>query len=104
VYGHGNGKEVAAQMVGANPGLKVTSTLTSAQTPALFSVAAGYTSWGASGGSYGHTGIVVSVSGSTATVLWTWTGLAGSNPRAAISTYPIPASGVTFVSLAGHTR
>jgi len=103
-YGHGNGQNVVQYMVNSNSGLSVTTSLTSAQVPALFSVAAGSKSWGASGGSYGHTGIVVSVSGNTATVLWTWSGMGTDPNRSTISTYTIPAAGVTFVSLAGRTR
>jgi hypothetical protein len=103
-YGHGNGEGVVRQLVSANSGLTSTGTLTSAQLPALYSVAPGYAVWGASGGSWGHTGIVVAINGNQATVVETWTGLANSNPRAKVSTYTIPTTGVTFVSLAGRTR
>lgn len=98
-YGNGNGKDVAANLASRN-GM---STSTTPVAPAIFSVKAGVATWGASGGVYGHTGVVLSVSGNQATVLWTWTGLTGNANRSQISTYTIPYnSNVTFLNLGSH--
>ena len=84
-------------------GLTISST---PKAPGIFSVGGGYKTWGSSGSSSGHTGIVTSVNATskTATVVHTGNSLTGKTPNSWISTYTYPASGVTFVYLGAHMK
>ena len=66
----------------------------------------GYRAFGASGGQYGHTGIVLSVdeTNQKCTVIHTWNSLSSKNPRTMISVYSYPQSGVTFTYLGDYLK
>lgn len=104
-YNRGNGEAVVRNLVAANTdkGLTVTDKPTA---PAIFSVAGGSKSWGASGVSAGHVGVVVSVDESTqtATVVHTGSSKAGAKEKAWVSQYQYPASGVTFVNVGEYLK
>lgn len=104
-YGAGNGEGVVRGLVAANKDAKLS--VSSTPVPlAIYSVAAGSTSWGASGGEYGHTGIVVSVDEAKkeATVLDTWSGMSGKSSKATIKTFKYPQNGVSFVHIGEHLK
>ena len=98
----GNGKDLVANLANKY-GLTISST---PKAPGIFSVGGGYKTWGSSGSSSGHTGIVTSVNATskTATVVHTGNSLTGKTPNSWISTYTYPASGVTFVYLGAHMK
>ena len=101
-YGNGNGKDVVKNLANKN-NMSVSASPNGA---AVYSVAAGYKVWGASGGSAGHTGIVLSISGNKATVMQTWDGVDKSYPGkyAIISTYTFPCNGVTFLNVGSKLK
>lgn len=88
----GHGKDLVANLANKY-GLTISST---PKAPGIFSVAGGYHTWGCSGSTYGHTGVVVSVNTTkkTATVIHTGSSLADENPNSWKSDYSYPASGV----------
>lgn len=98
----GNGEDLVANLANKY-GLTIDST---PKAPGIFSVAGGYKTWGCSGSSAGHTGVVVSVNTTqkTATVIHTGNSLTGKNPNSWVSTYSYPATGVTFVYLGNHLK
>ena len=98
----GSGKDLVANLASAN-GLTIEST---PKAPGIFSVAGGYSTWGCSGSTAGHTGVVVSVNttNKTATVIHTGNSLTGKTPNSWISTYSYPATGVTFVYLGDYLK
>lgn len=104
-YNRGNGEAVVRNLVAANAdkGLVATDKPTA---PAIFSVAGGSKSWGASGISAGHVGVVVSVDEATqtATVVHTGSSKAGQKEKAWVSQYQYPASGVTFVNVGEYLK
>lgn len=100
VYGHGNGGQVAAKLVAANPGRGLAITHTP-QPGAIFSTYDG--SWGASGSSAGHTGYVVAVNGATVTVMDTLKNLGYPFARTWTLTWN-PGQSVDFVVLGSHLR
>lgn len=104
-YNGGNGKEVVANLVAKNKdkGLVQTDKPTA---PAIFSVAGGVKTWGASGINPGHVGVVISVdeASQTATVVHTGSSKVGASEKAWVSKYKYPASGVTFTSLGGNLK
>lgn len=104
-YGIGNGEGVVRNMVSANKdkNLKVSSTPVPM---AIFSVAGGTKSWGASGIPEGHTGLVVSIDEAKqeATVIDTWSGRAGQSDKAQVRTFKYPASGVSFVHIGEYLK
>ena len=98
---YGNGKDIAANLANTN-GLATPSTVPIAMS--IFSVDSGIKAFGASGGRYGHTGVVLSVDANnkTVTVIHTWNGLSG--PNSVISTYPYPENGVTFTYIGDYLQ
>lgn len=98
----GHGKDLVANLANKY-GLTISST---PKAPGIFSVAGGYHTWGCSGSTYGHTGVVVSVNTTkkTATVIHTGSSLADENPNSWKSDYSYPASGVTFVYLGNYMK
>ncbi len=104
-YGKGNGEGVVRNLVSANPGKGLTVT-DKPTAPAIFSVAGGVKSWGSSGSSAGHVGVVVSVDEATqtATVVHTGSSKAGQKEKAWVSQYKYPASGVTFVNIGEYMK
>lgn len=102
-YGHGNGFEVVGNMVSRNPskGLVVSNTPTAGS---LFSVAPGVAAWGGTGDEYGHTGVVLSVSGNTATVLESGSSFANKPKLSWIDHYTFPQQGVTFVDVSKYLK
>jgi hypothetical protein len=102
-YGHGHGVAVARQLANRNSNAVLTNFPTA---PAVFSSSGGYWNSSSSGRwvSYGHTGIVVSVEGNTATTVEV-IGLGGT-PRAIIAQHTIPrdSSKVNFVNLGSFLK
>ena len=98
---YGDGKDIAANLAKTN-GLATPSTVPIAMS--IFSVDSGIKAFGASGGRYGHTGVVLSVDANnkTVTVIHTWNGLSG--PNSVISTYPYPENGVTFTYIGDYLQ
>jgi hypothetical protein len=104
-YGHGNGSGVAK-----NLGIGTTSTPTP---PAIFSVAAGVRTWGASGGIYGHTGIVLEVrermtspltTVKEARVIHTGSSRAKQARKYWDNWYPYPMPGVSFANVGRYLK
>jgi hypothetical protein len=99
----GHGKDIAANTASAN---NIPAPSSIPQTLSVFSVAAGYKKYGASGGENGHTGIVLYVdeANSEVTVIHTWKGLEGQAQNSQISTYKYPIEGVMFTYLGDYLK
>jgi hypothetical protein len=79
---------------------------TTLKAPSVYSVAPWVRAFGASGGKFGHTGIVLSVDevNHTVTVIETMHTLTGKTANSVIATYPYPADGVTFIYLGDYLK
>ena len=97
----GNGRDVVRNMAAVNPEVNIVDFPIA---PAIFSSNPGH--WGASNEPYGHTGLVISVEGNTATVVGTWNGLCNNRPPLYVATREIPRnlSQVMFINLGDHLR
>lgn len=101
----GNGEDITAGV-----GLPKVTNAGGVAAPAVFSVPSGVKAWGSSGGSFGHTGIIIGISGDMATVVHAWDGVeksSGAGRFSAVTQYSISAgfnSGVTFVNLGEYIR
>lgn len=103
---YGDGKDIVANLVAANP--DKLSVSTEPQPLSIFSVAAGYAQFGASGGDAGHTGIVLSVDrgNGTVTILDSYNRLSGKTPNSRILTVPYPTSNssITFTYIGDYLK
>jgi hypothetical protein len=100
-YGGGNGAQVASDTAAKN-GLSTSSIPTA---PAIFSIKSGYAEWGGSGRVEGHTGIVLAVNGSQATIAYTGNSMKNTAGTLYVETVAIPTDGsVTFLNVGKYVK
>lgn len=103
-YGTGNGEAVVRNLISKNGDKLIESSAPKA--PSIFSVAGGARSWGATGVTQGHVGIVLSVDevNKKATYLHTGSSAVGVSKKSWIATSSYPDDNVTFTYIGDYLK